>query len=346
MKYAKDTRSETDSFQKAGVLAEALPWIKAVTGKTVVIKYGGSAMVDEQLRSAVMSDIVLLKIIGLNPIIVHGGGAAISRAMKQFEVPVEFKDGLRVTTDEAMNIVKMVLVGEVNQDLVRDINVHGNLAVGVSGSDAGTVMAEQIDPDLGRVGRVTAVNTAYLEDIINDAYIPVVASVGMGEDGGYFNINADTVAGEIAAAVGAHKVIFLTDVDGLYEDFEDKDTLISNMTCDEVKFMIDNARVSTGMIPKLKSCASALDAGVFRAHIINGTTPHALLLELLTDTGVGTTIHRTEEGYRNDSHPLGKFASKLVENRETRKQQIQKAKEKKQAEAQKQPDEYQPTNAY
>lgn len=315
MKLSTETHRDRDAMPQVGkVLAEALPWIKAATGKTIIIKYGGSAMVDEKLREDVMSDIVLLKIMGMNPVIIHGGGAAITSAMKKFNMPVEFKNGLRVTSDEAMDIVRMVLVGEVNQDLVRDVNRHGNLAVGISGADAGTVMAETVDPELGRVGRVTAISTGLLEGIISEGYIPVVASVGMGEDGGYYNINADVVAGEIASAIGAHKIIFLTDVDGLYKDFPNKDSLITNMTLEEAQAIIDEGEISSGMIPKLKSCVHALDAGVFRAHIINGTTPHSLLLELLTDAGVGTVIHRTEELYEYDTHPLGKVASKLIEN--------------------------------
>lgn len=334
MKFAKDTRDMEDSEKAASaevgkVLAEALPWIKAATGKTIIIKYGGSAMVDEQLREDVMSDIVLLKIMGMNPVIIHGGGAAITDAMKKFNMPVEFKNGLRVTSDAAMEIVRMVLVGEVNQDLVRDVNRHGNLAVGISGADAATVMAEPVLPELGRVGRVTSINTGLLEGIINEGYIPVVASVGMGEDGGYFNINADVVAGEIASAIGAHKIIFLTDVDGLYRDFDDKGSLISNMTLDEANALIEAGGISTGMIPKLRSCVSALDAGVFRAHIINGTMPHSLLLELLTDAGVGTVIHRTEELYEYDTHPLGKVASKLIENVDDRKAEDLKTDERK-----------------
>lgn len=315
MKFAKDTRIAAETYKAAEILAEALPWIKAATGKTVVIKYGGSAMVDPQLRASVMSDIVLLKIVGLNPVIVHGGGKAISAGMERYEIPVEFKNGLRVTTEEGMEVCRTILVGEVNQDLVREINLHGNLAVGVSGVDAGTVIAEQISPDLGRVGRVTAVNSGYLEEIIASDYIPVVAGIGLGEDGGYFNINADTVAGDIATALGAHKIVYLTDVDGLYQDFDDKDSLISNMTIDEARSIIEVGSISTGMIPKLRSCISALESGVYRAHIINGTTPHALLLELLTDAGVGTVVHRTKELYRHDTHPIGNFASKLVENR-------------------------------
>lgn len=314
MKYAKHTRPQEVSNETAEVLVEALPWIKNITGKTVVIKYGGSAMIDPKLRADVMNDIVLLKIIGVNPIIVHGGGKDINAVMERFGEGVEFKDGLRVTSDRAMDIVRMVLMGKVNQELVETMNAHGNLAVGVSGSDAGTIMADQLSPELGRVGVISRINTHYLEDLIYDDYIPVVASLAMGEDGGYFNVNADLVAGEIAAAVGAHKIMFLTDVDGLYEDFDSKETLISNMTLDEMKDLVRSENVSTGMIPKLKACIKALEAGVFRSHIINGTTPHALILELLTNIGVGTTMHSTDEACDFDAHPLGNFASKLVEN--------------------------------
>ena len=316
MKYAKDTRPEGASIEAAEILVEALPWIKNITGKTVVIKYGGSAMVDEKLRADVMSDIVLLKIVGVNPVIVHGGGNAISRAMDMLNLPVEIKDGQRVTSPEAMNVVRTVLMGEVNQELVEALNRHGNFAVGVSGADAGVIVAEQASPELGRVGRITRINRPLLDDLVSSDYIPVIASVALGEDGGFYNVNADMVAGHIAAAIGAHKAVFLTDVDGLYENFEDKSSLISNLTVFEARYMVENNVVSTGMIPKLKSCIHALENGVQRAHIINGTTPHSLLLELLTSTGVGTTMHSTEEAYRFDNHPLGKFASKLLENRD------------------------------
>ena len=316
MKYAKDTRPEGASIEAAEILVEALPWIKNITGKTVVIKYGGSAMVDEKLRADVMSDIVLLKIVGVNPVIVHGGGNAISRAMDMLNLPVEFKDGQRVTSPEAMDVVRTVLMGEVNQELVEALNRHGNFAVGVSGADAGVIVAEQASPELGRVGRITRINRPLLDDLVSSDYIPVIASVALGEDGGFYNVNADMVAGHIAAAIGAHKAVFLTDVDGLYENFEDKSSLISNLTVFEARYMVENNVVSTGMIPKLKSCIHALENGVQRAHIINGTTPHSLLLELLTSTGVGTTMHSTEEAYRFDNHPLGKFASKLLENRD------------------------------
>ena len=270
MKYAKDTRPKGVANKAAEVLVEALPWIKNITGKTVVIKYGGSAMVDEQLRADVMNDIVLLKIVGVNPVIVHGGGKAITEAMDFLQLPVEFKDGQRVTTPEAMDLVRTVLMGKVNQELVEALNEHGNFAVGVSGADAGVIVAEQASPELGRVGRITRINSPLLDDLVAGDYIPVVASVALGEDGGFYNVNADMVAGHIAAAIGAHKVVFLTDVDGLYENFENKDSLISNLTLFEAQYMVENNIVSTGMIPKLKSCIHALDSGVFRAHIING----------------------------------------------------------------------------
>ena len=314
MHYDKDTRPNGVSNRTAETLAEAMPWIKNCTGKTILIKYGGAAMVDPQLRADVMADIVLLKIIGVNPVIVHGGGKAISDAMRALDVPIEFIDGQRVTTDAAMDLVRTVLTGQVNQDLVAAMNAHGRVAVGVSGADGATIIAEQADPRLGRVGRVVRINAQLIEDIVAADYIPVIATVGISEEpgGGFFNVNADVAAGHIAAAIGAHKVVFLTDVDGLYEDFDDKGTLISRMALSEVKAMLSEGRVSTGMIPKLSSCVRALDAGVHRAHILNGTTPHALLLELLTDKGVGTMIDQDEEVESFEAKPLGNFASKLV----------------------------------
>lgn len=316
MKFATETygRAKLPDERAGQVLFEALPWIKNITGKTVVIKYGGAAMESAELRADVMSDIVLLKILGVNVVIVHGGGKAINRAFKRLNFPVEFKNGQRVTTPEAMDAVRQVLVGEVNQDLVASVNRHGNLAVGVSGADAGTLMCSQLDPELGRVGKIDHVNTAYLENLIKSDYIPVVATVGIGEDGGYYNINADVAAGHVAAAIGAHKVIFLTDVDGVYLDFSDKDSLISNMSLREMEDMIASGKVDTGMIPKLQSCCFALRAGVFRSHVINGKIPHSLLLELLTDKGVGTTMHSTDEALEYDAHPLGTLASRLAVN--------------------------------
>ena len=267
-----------------------MPWIKNVTGKTVVIKYGGSAMENAELRAEVMADIVLLKIIGVNPVIVHGGEKAISRAMERFGMPVEFVDGQRVTSEEAMGLVRMVLTGEVNQELVEAMNQHGNMAVGVSGTDAGVIVAHQASERLGRVGEITGINSALIEDLVAADYIPVIASIAIGEDGGCYNVNADVAAGHIAAAIGAHKIMFLTDVDGLFENYPDRESLVSSMTVEEARAMVEEKSISTGMIPKLSSCLTALDAGVMRAHIVNGTIPHALLLEL----------HR--QGHRNDDH--------------------------------------------
>lgn len=312
MKYAKDRK--LTSSHTAEVLIEAFPWIKNATGKTILIKYGGAAMVDPKLRNAVMSDIVMLKIMGVNPVIVHGGGAAITRNMGRFGLDVEFKNGQRVTTEEAMDVVKMTLIGKVNEELVCAMNEHGNLAVGVNGTDAGTIMAEPIDPELGRVGRVMEVNPAYINALIAADYVPIIASVGMGEDGGSFNINADAAASAIAGAIGAHKIIFLTDVDGFYEDFDDKDSLVSKMSVEETRAMLDAGTVSSGMIPKLQSCIDALENGVPRAHIVNGTKPHSILIELLTHVGAGTLIYQTGEVSKEEMRPLGLLASRLNEN--------------------------------
>jgi acetylglutamate kinase len=206
-------------------------------------------------------------------------------------------------------------MGDVNQSLVADLNAHGNFAVGLSGADGGTIIARQKSEDLQRVGHITKINPELVEDLVQGDYIPVIASVALSEeDNGFYNVNADMAAGCIAAAIGAHKIIFLTDVDGLYENFDNKDTLISNLTLFETQYLVENNVVSAGMVPKLRSCIHALENGVFRAHIINGITPHSLLLEIMTSTGVGTTIHATDESCKNDAHPLGRFAAKLSEN--------------------------------
>ena len=277
-------------LEKAATLTEALPWIKATWGKTVVIKYGGAAMTDPALRESVADDIALMKFVGINPVIVHGGGPAITDLMERLDMKVEFFDGLRVTDDAAMEVVKMVLVGKVNKEIVSSINAHGRLAVGVSGDDGNLIRARAVSERLGRVGEVTAIDTTVLDNLIEDGFIPVVATVGAGEDGGSFNINADLVAGEIAVALGAEKVIFLTDVDGLYDDFDDKSSLISALTLSQAEDLISSDTLSKGMIPKIGACAIALRAGVGRAHILNGTVPHSLLLEVYTDAGVGTMI--------------------------------------------------------
>lgn len=279
-----------DLLAKAETLTEALPWIKSTWGTTVVVKYGGAAMIDPELREKVASDIVLMKLVGINPVIVHGGGPEITSFMDRLGMKVEFHDGMRVTDDAAMEVVKMVLVGKVNKELVSAINRHGRLAVGLAGDDANLLRARPVSERLGRVGEVDAIDTTVVSNLIEDGFIPVIATVGYGEDGGSYNINADLVAGDMAAALGAAKVIFLTDVDGLYADFEDKGSLISALSLADAEDLIARDGLSSGMIPKVAACARALRGDVPRAHILNGRVPHAILLEVFTDEGVGTMI--------------------------------------------------------
>ena len=313
LSYLENIRAaQAASAGLAEVLIEALPWIKQSAGSTMVIKYGGAAMVDEQLRADVMSDIVLMKIIGLKPVIVHGGGNDITEMADRLGLPTEFVNGMRVTTPEMMEVVKMVLLGKVNQELVAELNGHGHLAVGLNGADGGILKATQLSADLGLVGEISAVDITLLNDLIDHDYVPVIASVAVGDDGLSYNINADIAAGEIAAAIGAHKVIFLTDVDGLYADFEDKSSLIFRLKLQEAKDILPS--LSTGMIPKIEACIKALEAGVPRAHILNGTIPHSLLLEIFTNEGVGTMIMPDDDNYSPDEFKvaaLNNLAKKL-----------------------------------
>lgn len=281
-----------ETHQKAEVLTQALPYIKDYHGKTVVIKYGGSAMRDEALKEIIITDLVLMRYVGINPVIVHGGGPDISKYMKALGMEVKFVDGLRVTDDKAMEVVGMVLVGKINKEIVSLINAHGNLAVGVSGADAKLLVARKIEGrDLGYVGEIEEVNAGILIDLIDQGFIPVVATVGVGRDGKAYNINADKAAGQIAAALKADKVIFLTDVDGIYGDFKGKhQELIPELSVDQAEGMLSSGAIGEGMIPKVEGCITAIKGGVKRAHILNGTLYHALLLEIFTDEGVGTMI--------------------------------------------------------
>ncbi len=315
MQFEKDRKNDTKKLtQLAEVLIEALPWIKNVTGKTMVIKYGGAAMVDEELRAQVMSDIVMLKIMGLNPILVHGGGKEINSMLARVGIESKFEDGLRVTDDETMDIVRQVLIGKVNTDLVRAMNRHGAIAVGMSGAEASTLVAKPLDDAHKNTGEVTHVNTEYLKDLVEKDYIPVIASIAISEDSKtFYNINADSAAGAVAAAIGAHKVVFLSDVDGLYLNFEDKSSLISRLTMSEAQDLVNSGTLSRGMIPKIDAVVEALEAGVPRAHLLNGTVPHALLLEMFTDKGVGTMVTPNAGDTHDDFEtlPLMNFASKL-----------------------------------
>lgn len=284
----KRDRMERDrAAGKAELLCEALPWINKMSGKTFVIKYGGSAMEDPELCRQVVADIEMLKLMGVRIVLVHGGGKAINAMLKRLDVPVKFKDGLRVTDDETMEAVQEVLVGHVNQQLVWALNEYGHNAVGISGADGKTLKAEPVDPDLGRVGRIREVDASLINTILDDGYIPVVATVGCGPDG-FYNINADVAADKIAEAMGADKLIYLTDVDGLFRDFFDEDSLVAQLTRTETHELLESGTLDGGMIPKIRSVAEALDAGVSEVVILNGTYPHSLLLEIFTDAGCGT----------------------------------------------------------
>ncbi len=283
----RDRQQRDAAAIKAETLIEALPWINQMNGKTFVIKYGGSAMEDKELCAQVVADIELMKLMGVRIVLVHGGGKAINAMLKRLNVPVKFKDGLRVTDDDTMEAVREVLVGKVNQELVWELNEYGHNAVGISGADGKTLKAEVIDPELGRVGRIREVDTSLIDTILDDGYIPVIASIGCGPDG-FFNINADVAAGKIAEAMGADKLIYLTDVDGLLEDVNDPDSLIAQMTLSETHELLDSGALDGGMIPKIRSVAEALDSGVSQVVILNGKYPHSLLLEIFTDAGCGT----------------------------------------------------------
>jgi len=282
-----------NNVMRAEVLVHALPYIKEYYGKTVVIKYGGNAMVDEKLKESVATDVVLMKYVGINPIIVHGGGLDITKIMKKMKKDVQFVQGLRITDKETMELVKMVLVGKVNKEIVALINRHGRIAVGVSGDDAELIVARKFilpEVDLGYVGEVEKINPKILEDLVKDGFTPVIASVGVGDDGQSYNINADLVAAEIASTLKADKLIFLTDVDGLYKDFTDKSSLISELSLKDCEELLKSNQLDKGMLPKVKGCVTALEGDVKKAHILNGTIPHSLLLEIFTDEGIGTMI--------------------------------------------------------
>lgn len=279
-----------DVLQKAHILAEALPYIREFTGKTVVIKYGGHAMDDPALADLFAQDVVLMRLVGMNPVVVHGGGPQISELMRRLGKEPEFVDGLRVTDAESVDIVRMALVGKVNREIVSAVNQHGSLAVGLSGEDAGLIKVEMRDERLGFVGDVTEIDPAIVHRLINEELIPVIATVGVDELGQAYNINADTVAGAIAMAMQAEKLVYLTDVAGIYADYPDESSLVSRTDVDGLEEMLASGAADGGMIPKLKSCALALRGGVRRAHILDGRVPHALLLEFFTREGIGTMI--------------------------------------------------------
>lgn len=289
-------------ISKAGVLVEALPYIRKFAGKTFVIKYGGKAMVNDELKESVAKDIVLLKFIGINPIVVHGGGNEITVLMDKLGKKADFVGGLRVTDKETMEMVEMVLVGKVNKQIVNLINQHGGRAVGLSGKDSSILMAQKRPPvnimvegkeqyvDLGYVGDITQVNPDVINSLSENSYIPVISSIAVSPEGEGLNINADHVAGELAAALKAEKLIVLTDVEGIYASERDENSLISSLSRQNAREMISAGDISTGMIPKVEACITALDNDVRRTHIIDGRITHSMLLEIFTDRGIGTMV--------------------------------------------------------
>ena len=288
-----------DAHERAAILSEALPYIREFSGKTVVIKYGGHAMEDPALAELFAQDVVLMHLVGIKPVVVHGGGPQITDLMQRLGKEPEFVDGLRVTDAETVDIVRMALVGKVNREVVSSINQHGAYAVGLSGEDANLLTVRTRDPRLGFVGDVESVNPAILERLVREDLIPVVATVGVDAFGQAHNVNADAVAAAIAGALQAEKLVYLTDVLGVYEDYPDESSLISQIDVLGMERLLAEGKVGEGMIPKLRSCIHALGEGVARAHILDGRVPHALLLEFFTREGIGTMI--TDESTTNES---------------------------------------------
>ncbi|MTD57394.1 acetylglutamate kinase [Amycolatopsis pithecellobii] len=286
--------------EKAGVLIEALPWLQRFHGATVVIKYGGNAMVDDELKHAFAQDMVFLRIAGLRPVVVHGGGPQITSMLGRLGIEGQFKGGLRVTTPETMDVVRMVLVGQVSRELVGLINAHGPYAVGISGEDAQLFTAERKHAtvngeavDVGLVGEVASVNPDAVLDIVNAGRIPVVSTVAPDVDGVVHNVNADTAAGALAAALGAEKLVVLTDVEGLYANWPDRSSLIDRIQVGRLEQLLPT--LASGMIPKMEACAKAVRGGVRRAHVIDGRIAHSVLLEVFTSRGIGTMVIPEQE---------------------------------------------------
>ena len=302
----RDVGTLATAADKAAVLVEALPWIQKFAGETIVIKYGGNAMINDDLRRAFAEDVVFLRHVGVNPVVVHGGGPQINAMLEAVGVESEFRGGYRVTTPEALEVVRMVLTGQVGRQLIGLINSHGPYAVGLSGEDAALLRATRKkavvdgeEVDLGLVGEVTGVNPAAVQDLLAAGRIPVISTIAPEFDaagqptGEVLNVNADTAAGAVAAALGAAKLVMLTDVEGLYANWPDKSSLISSLSAADLRAMLPS--LEAGMIPKMSAALAAVEAGVSRAHIVDGRQPHSMLLEIVTTEGVGTQVVPDEE---------------------------------------------------
>jgi acetylglutamate kinase len=291
----KQVKAVEESIQKAAVLIEALPYIREFEGKTVVIKYGGAAMLDPELRRSTAEDVVLMKYVGMNPVIVHGGGPAINGTLKRLGIKSSFSPhGLRITDDATIEVVEMVLAGSVNKDIVSLLNTAGGTALGLSGKDGNLLYAEKKETDdgtdIGHVGMITQVNTKVIETLTTAGMVPVIAPIATDRAGGTWNINADTAAGEVAGALRAEKLVFLTDTPGLLRDVNDPTSLIHQLRSDEVTPLTESGVIAGGMIPKVEACLTALTAGVRKTHIIDGRVSHSLLLEIFTRRGLGTLV--------------------------------------------------------
>ncbi|MBR2518668.1 MAG: acetylglutamate kinase [Selenomonadaceae bacterium] len=300
----REETSATKNFSasdRAAVLVEALPYIQEFHGKTIVIKYGGNAMVNDELKASVMQDVALMKYVGINVVIVHGGGPEITGFLKKLGKESSFVSGLRVTDEETVEIAEMVLDGKINSEIVTLLNRRGLRAVGLSGKDADLIQAtkklatvyeqgEKTKVDIGYVGKAKQVNIQIVNDLLERGYVPVIAPIGVGEDGESYNINADYVAADIAGALHAEKLLLLTDTEGVYKNFEDKKSFISTLKSDEARTFIKDGTISGGMIPKVEACLRAIDAGTNKAYIIDGRLPHSIILELFTAQGIGTEV--------------------------------------------------------
>jgi acetylglutamate kinase len=292
--------SREQALEKAAVLVDALPWLRVFHGKIVVVKYGGNAMTSPELQRAFAEDIVFLRYAGLRPVVVHGGGPQITEHLDKLGMPSEFRGGLRVTTPEAMTVVRMVLTGQVNGDIVNLLNDHGPFAVGLSGEDGGLLTAERrpaiVDGqpvDVGQVGDVVDVDPAVVYALLDAGKIPVIATVARGSDQLFYNVNADTAAAAIAVGLGAEKLVMLTDVEGLYADWPQSTDIVSQISAEELAALLPS--LSSGMLPKMEACLRAVQGGVPRAHVLDGRVPHALLLEVFTTEGIGTMVLPTKE---------------------------------------------------
>jgi acetylglutamate kinase len=286
----EEHHSVLTAADKAGILIEALPYIRRFRGKVVVVKYGGNAIDDDSAVAQFARDVVLMHSVGMQPVVVHGGGPQIGDLMDRLGKTPEFRDGLRVTDAETLDIARMVLVGRVNRDIVSAINVFAPIAIGLSGEDAGLITAAPRAPELGYVGDVQEVNAGILHRLMTQDLIPVIATIGSDDEGQAYNINADTVAGAVAVSLEAEKLVYLTDVEGLRADVNDPSSLIRTVSTDALSAMLADGALTGGMIPKVRSCLEAVQGGVSRAHILDGRLPHALLLEIFTPEGVGTMV--------------------------------------------------------